>query len=95
MALDWLHEHMLTCLFDGPDPWIATSQPLKGDDKWFAAMRLELEEIAAFKVATICKESAARSIATKRVHTTWSIWLGLEVCVGEQLCLGSELFLRR
>ena len=35
-----------------------------------AAMRLELEEIDAFKVATICAVSTARSIATKRVHTT-------------------------
>ena len=102
MALDWLEEHMLTCLFDGPDLRIATSQPVEDDDEWFdlsfggqriwvhvpsnavcevsgsrleqsdlrAAMRLELEEIDAFKVATICTESTARSIATKRVHTT-------------------------
>ena len=108
MALDWLNEHMLTCLFDGPDLRIATSQPLEGDDEWFdlsfggqriwvhvpsnavcevsgrkleqsdlrAAMRLELEEIDAFKVATICTESTARSIATKRVHTTrWVLTL--------------------
>ena len=108
MALDWLNEHMLTCLFDGPDLRIATSQPLEGDDEWFdlsfggqriwvhvpsnavcevsgrkleqsdlrAAMRLELEEIDAFKVATVCTESTARSIATKRVHTTrWVLTL--------------------
>ena len=35
MALDWLEEHMLTCLFDGPDLRIATSQPVEGDDEWF------------------------------------------------------------
>ena len=108
MALDWLKEHLLTCLFDGPDLRIATSQPLEGDDEWFdlsfggqriwvhvpsnavcevsgrkleqsdlrAAMRLELEEIDAFKVATICAESTARSVATKRVHTTrWVLTL--------------------
>ena len=109
MALDWFNEHMLTCLFDGPDLRIDTSHPLEGDDEWFdlsfggqriwvhvpsnavcevsgrkleqsdlrAAMRLELEEIDAFKVATICcTESTARSIATKRVHTTrWVLTL--------------------
>ena len=41
-----------------------------------AAMWLELEEIVAFKVATICAESTARSIATQRVHTTrWVLTL--------------------
>ena len=70
-----------TCLFDGPDLRVATSQPVEGDDEWFdlsfggqriwvhvpsnavcevsgrrleqsdlrAAMRLELEEIDAFR----------------------------------------------
>ena len=32
-----------------------------------AAMRLKLKEIDAFKVATICTESTAQSLATKRV----------------------------